>query len=664
MERLKKDLRYFVIENRWAICLTGLLLTLALYRFLMSDNVRMDSVIKLATPGDEFNDLQLGRFGIVYFNRLTGMRWFSPYISGYLTLLALLADSGLLCFMAWEALRSRGGRFVCWLPLLVFLMPNWIEQLYFSYQSFQVTLALLFVEVAALLPEYFSSKRWFVVEALIVFCAFSVYQSMVPLYIAMCAGYVLLCIIGGQIDEPVRLWHRILRYMGVFVVALAGYLALNRLLQRGVESSDYLSSQVLWGIVPLPGVVISILRSIVSVLICEGRLDTPMYSISLGLCLLFMVLGWIKNREHGKRMVTLLGWLLLQLSAFAMTVVTGRRAYLRADLAITFVTAFNTCVSVALARQWAEGSSRAWLRRLSLCAIALAALLGTSNAADKCFRLMYTDDVRNAADNALALEVVERLRGTGLQDEDKTLIFVGEPKITLNAGCLMGETIGRSLFNRVLDCKSTNHLIANVMEINGVNYRPLTEEDIVEAEQLAQGMPSFPDSGSVAETDRVVVVKFSEDYYYASETIKPGASQSEDQLVYDQAVECHVESAVPGGNALLIRGSNIKRGVPALEMQNCVYLLDHQTGELFRVNTACVKSVHITNQYWRDEIDYDQGGFIAVCPVSELKRYPEDSFEVLVQYRCEGEARFVSTGVFLDRRHIDRMERTRPNVEK
>ncbi len=661
MERLKEDLKAFFYENRWALCLTWLLLILALYRFLLSDNVRMDSIIKLATSGDEFNDMQLGRFGIVYFNRLTGMRWFTPYVSGYLTLLALLAAGALLCFMVWKAVCGQCGRLLCGLPLLVFLTPNWIEQLYFSYQSFQVMLALLLVEVAALMPEYFPQRRWLLAEALLVFCAFSVYQAFVPLYIALCVGHVLLCFICGRIDGSVRLWHRALRHAGVFAIALAGYFALNKLLQRGMAPYEYLTSQVLWGNVPLPGVVVSILRSIGSVLFSEGRLDTPMYSISAGLFLLAAVLRWIKTGDHGRGLVTLLGWLLLQLSAFAMTIVVGRRAYLRTDLAITFVTAFNACGAMVLARQWARDFEGAWMRRLPLCIIALAMLAGLCKAGDMSFRLMYTDDVRNAADNALASKVVDRLRETGLKAEDKTLVFVGVPEITLNAGCLEGETIGRTLFGRVLDAESTNHLITNVMEINGLSYRLPTAGEIMAAEQMALDMPCFPEGGSVAESDSVVVVKFSEDYYYGSETIKPGAVLSDEPLEYDQAVECHVESVVPDRNALLIRGSNIRRGVPAVGMENCVYLLSHQTGDLFRVNTACTESVQITNQFWRDGVDYDQGGFIAVCPVSVLNRYIGDSFEVLVRYNCEGEPRFAATGVFLNRGRGDRPEGMRAN---
>lgn len=664
LERLKKDLKAFFYENRWALCLAWLLLILAFYRFLMSDNIRMDSVIKLATPGDEFNDLQLGRFGIVYFNRLTGMRWFSPYVSGYLTLLTILADSGLLCFMTWKALRGQCGRYVCWMPVVAFLTPIWTEQLYFSYQSFQVVLALLFVEIAALLPEYFPSKRWFAVEVLLAFCAFSVYQAMVPLYIALCVGFVLLCIISGQIEGSARLWHRALRHAGVFILALAAYLVLDKLLQRDAVPTDYLSSQVLWGTVPFTGVVVSILRSIGSALDCSGKLETPMYSISLGACLLFMILGWIKDRNHGKRLLILLGWLLLQLSAFAMTIVVGRRAYLRTDLAITFVAAFNVCIAFVLARQWAEGLSKAWLRRLPVCVVVVAALFGICYDGDISFRLMYTDDVRNAADKTLAVDVVRRLRETGLQKGDKTLIFVGEPRITLDAGCLTGETIGRSLFNRVLDSESTNHLIANVIELNGLSYEPLTAEDIDEAEQMARSMPSYPESGSIAESDRVVVVKFSEDYYYDSETIKPGITQSDETVEYDQNVVCHVESVVPGEDTLVIRGSNVRRGVPAVEMQNIVYLLNQKTGELFKINTACTKNIQITNQFWKDDVDYDQGGFIALCPVEVLNRYAGDTFEVLVQYNSEGERRFVSTGVFLDRRRMKKEERMQVNGQE
>jgi hypothetical protein len=93
-------------------------------------------------------------------------------------------------------------------------------------------------------------------------------------------------------------------------------------------------------------------------------------------------------------------------------------------------------------------------------------------------------------------------------------------------------------------------------------------------------------------------------------------------------------------------------------MQNCVYLLSHQTGDLLKVNTACTESVQITNQFWRDGVNYDQGGFIAVCPESVLNQYVGDSLEVLVRYNSLSGPRFVATGVFLDRLLVDRRERT------
>ena len=661
LERFKRDFRAFLSENRWALCVTSFLLTLALFHFLLSDNIRMDSVIKLATPGDEFNDLQLGRFGIVYLGRLTGLRWFSPYFSGYLTMVAILAAGALMGFIAW---RFSGGRYVamaCGLPLLIFLTPNWIEQLYFSYQSFQVVLGVILLEAAALLPEYCPRRRWIALEALLAFCAYSVYQSLVALYIALCAGAVLLGWASSRIDDPVELWHRAARHAAAFILALAGYLAVDRLLQRNVTASEYLTGQVLWGSVPIHGIVMNIARAIGSLLTCQGRLDTPLYAISAGFCALFMALRWARRRDHGHSLAILLGWLVLQLSAFAMLIVIGRRTYLRAELAITFVTAFNLCLARLLADQWAGDGPKPWLRRLPAWAMAAAMLVGIYGAGSLCFRLIYTDDVRNDIDGALAAGVVERLRQTRLAEDDKTLVFVGEPEIHLNAGCLVGETIGRSLFNHLNNIENTNHLISNIMAIHGVTYRSLTPADAMEAEQLARNMPCFPETGGVAETDRVVVVKLSEDEYFDGEIIEPGATPLDAEVSYDATTDCHVDTVVSDGRILMIRGANIRRGVPARQVRNDVCLLNRQTGALYRVNTAREQRIQLTNQYWRDGVSYDQGGFIAVCPMSLLARSPEATFEILVRFSCGDGTGFVPTGIFIDKRSLD--QRARPPMD-
>ena len=649
MKNPGQDFKVFFKKYQRELFLAGLLLTLALFHFLYSDNYRMDSTIKLATMGDEFNDLELGRFGIVYLNRLFGLNKFTPYFMAYVTMLAMLASGILMSFSLWRAMDGRCGREVCLMPLLVYLTPNWIEQLYFSYQSFLIILGVVALQAAVLIPVYKKARRWMAVEALLVFLAFSVYQAFVPLYITLCVGFVLTQWIFREAMDGLEVWRRFIRHAVVFALAMAGYFAVNWLLTRGMEGTDYLSSQMRWGTVPIEGVLMSQLRAIGSMIIGQGRLDTLLYPVSL-LCSAVLLAVRCVHWGRDRRLVAALGWLLLQLSAFSMIVIMGTRLQLRTELSVTFVSAFNYIFALALARQCPP----LLLRRVLALGTGAAMLVCLYGSTDLCLRLIYTDDVQSAEDEALASKLVERLKPLLPEGNNSTVIFVGEPEIYLNDGCIVGEAIGRSLFNHFIGLEDSNLFIANVMAVKGVKYRTMTTEEGRLAEAMTVDMPCFPEEGSVAASGDVIVVKFSKDYYYDAELLKPGCELSEEPVEYGEGMRCNVEQIKIANDAMIVEGHNIRRGVDARLIKNTLYLLNRVSGELYRVNTACDQQVMLTNQFWQDGVNYDQGGFKACCPVEILRQNPRDTFELLVKYGLPGETGFVSTGILINLRSIGR----------
>ena len=649
MKNPGQDFKVFFKRYQRELFLAGFLLTLALFHFLYSDNYRMDSTIKLATLGDEFNDLELGRFGIVYLNRLFGLNNYTPYFMAYVTMLAMLASGVLMSFSLWRAMDGRCGREVCLMPLLVYLTPNWIEQLYFSYQSFLIILGVIALLAAALIPAYTRARLWMAVEALLALLAFSIYQAFVPLYITLCIGFVLTQCVFREAMDGLEVWRRFIRHAVVFALALAGYFAVNWLFTRSMEGTDYLSSQVRWGTMPIQGVVMSQLRAIGSILIAQGRLDTLLYPVSL-LCSAVLLAVRCPQWRRDRRLVAALGWFLLQLSAFAMIVITGSRLQLRTELSVTFAAGFNFIIALALARQCASALPRRALA-LGTAAAMLVCLYGST---DLCLRLVYTDDVQSAADEALASRLVERLKPLLPQGNNRTVVFVGEPEMYLNDGCVVGEAIGRSLFNHFIGLEDSNLFIANVMAAKGVKYRTMTSEEGRQAEAMAADMPCFPEEGSVAALGDVIAVKFSQDYYYEAELLKPGCEPSEETVEYGEGLQYNVEHIEIEDDAMIIEGYNIRRGVDARTMKNTLYLLNRVNGALYRINTACNQQVMLTNQFWQDGVNYDQGGFKACCPVDILRRNPRDTFELLVKYDLPGETGFVGTGILINLRSIGR----------
>lgn len=657
MKDLQRDLKAFSIRYSKELGFVCAVLVLSLFHFLFTENYRMDTIIKLVFPGDEFNDLELGRFGIIYLNRLFAMRFYNQYLVAFLTLLLIALCGALLSFMTWKATGGACGRFACFMPLWVFLTPNWMEQLFFSYQSFLVMLGVALLEIAVYMAEYGEGRGWIPASAAATFVAFSIYQAFVPLHVCLCVAVVLLRCACADDYKKLRLDRSILRHIAVFLIALVAYFAVDRIIQSRITGTTYLTSQIRWGIEPIPGVILNILQSIVTVLLAQGKLDTFAYLISLLVSLILVVVRVFRRRDGALGVALILGWAGLQLTGFAMLLALGVRSYIRAELSITVVIAVNFMLALLLARQWAAEIPKPRLRPLPAAAVLLAAILALYMNTDLTFRLIYTDDMRYLHDYTLANRLIDRLDATSARQGTKTVVFYGEPEVRLNAGCVDGEVIGRSLFAYHIDLEGTNNIIHYLLISQGMDYNFVEQKDALAAHKLAQTMPNWPAQGSVLETDEVIVVKFSDNPYFEAELLTPGHKPVDEEITYATDTVCRVDGLSTDGEILTIRGFNIKRGTDSRSVKNEVYLLNRADGELLRINTACEQRLLVTEQYSSDATNYNAGGFIALCSMDLIEDEPDVVYEVLVKYTLDGESKFVSTGSFVGKRVTDRMAR-------
>ena len=652
-----RDLKSFIAKYFRELCAMGAVLTLGLFRFLYSGNYRIDSIIKLVTIGDEFNDLQLGRFGIVYLNRLLGLRDFTPYYMGVMTMLLLLAAGALLCFSIWRSTSGACTRAVFLLPAVVFLTPNWIEQLYFSYQSFLVVLGVVLVFTAVEFVENGKTLPWSAAAAVLAFAAFSIYQEFVPLYIVVSVGLVMLKCICAEDVRALKTGRSAVRHALVCGAALVLYLAVNHILQQQVESTTYLSSQVRWGKGPFQEIILSILQSFTEILTAAGKLDAPGYGLSVLFSAVLIAAQLIRARDGYRSTAQILGWLGMQAAGFGMIILLGSRTYIRTELAVTVVTALNFAMALALAGRVTAGQKKV-LRKLTAWTLLAATSCSLVISMDLSLRLIYTDDVRAAFDERLTAGLMERLNAIGAGDGVKTVVFIGEPEVALDEGCIEGDVIGQSLYSYHVDVDSTNSIISTMLDVHGFSYRAMKPEELRDAELLAKDMPVWPAEGSVVQTGDVVTVKFSNDYYYDLVLLHGGYSLT-DETVTDLAGGYlnQLEGIGLLGDIVEIRGYNIMRGVDARTMVNQVYLLDRNTNELYAINTACRQIIRPTKIYWQDGVEYDAGGFTANCPLSLFDEHPQDSFEILVKCTIDGKSCFVTLRNFINRQSIDLMPR-------
>lgn len=664
MKDEKLSFRSFLAKFQWHTIVMGLTLVLSMYQYLFSTNRRIDTIIKLVSHVDEFNDIELGRFGIVYLNRLFGMQWYNPFLTAFLTQAVIVLTGVLLVYLLWRVTGGRHGAALFFMPLLIFLTPNWTEQLYFSYQTFLVLLGTAFTIIASyLVLKWIPSKnhRLLIVATALLFVAFSVYQSFVPLYMVLVFGWFLLECITDKKKDLSYFARTVVGHLIVGVVALVGYYLADKLANIGAVETDYLSKQFLWGIQPLHGVISSIIQSVGSIILARGLVDTWAYSLSAVASLVFLVMFLRKNKDLAMKGFILAAWLFLQLSGMALIFALGVRTYIRTELAITFVLAFNFLLCYLTAKDTFDGlrekrKHQAWV--VLACAIGL---LGLYINADLTFRLYYTDDIRNQRDQALAQSIIWDLKTqTSAENEEKAVVFLGEPKLLLDATCVESEVIGVSMFAYHDSCDSTNTIIMDYLVTSGFDCKRPEKADYQKAWAVLDSMTDYPLEGSILETDDVIVVRLSDDPYAGTDYLESGCEVS--QLKPEEFVDTHltqVDDISNDGETMTLQGFSLLRGTDASALHYQVLLADTATDRVYQVNTGCAQRLKVAKSYMEDNIKYDACGFVAKFPMELLNDESQSTYEVILHCTTDnGDSYFLKTNTYLNHSIVTKNPKT------
>ena len=103
----------------------------------------------------------------------------------------------------------------------------------------------------------------------------------------------------------------------------------------------------------------------------------------------------------------------------------------------------------------------------------------------------------------------------GLGESPKQpVVFIGNHTAKCNDDCFTPEQLGTALTGRsMLEIGfSTEHGTGVkqqfIIDVLGVHYNGATPQQMKQSETLAESMPHWPDPGSVAEKDGIIIVNF------------------------------------------------------------------------------------------------------------------------------------------------------------
>lgn len=528
-------MKEYVEKYRDRIILMGVFVFLIHGAKLHSAVIGIDTEDIIHIQGDFYGGwLNTGRQGLTALKWLTDSWSFRPFMAGLLTLLFFgLAVSAF--FLLWDRIKpdNFGKSVIPWAVggLFVIAHPIITEQFYFTLQSAEICIGVGFTAAALYLVTRYgeSGGMWRpAVSVLLLLLTFSVYQSLVTLFIFGTVSVLLLEGLsklqdGLQSGEDVpagKLLKKIVPYLVVFLTAFGINALITRLF---FSTSDYLEGQILWGKFAVMDNLRAIAGHIVKALTGYRSVH---YHFSFGvLCILTLglvitVMSGAKGKHGGKpkcggaKAVVLFYLAALFLTPFLMTFVCGGSPAIRSQLVLPFLTGFLAYLDVGLllGRKSAKESG-ASLCRMTAGGAILLCIVGIYAQTATTMSLYYTDRMRYEQDAALGRELITEIdRAAG--GEELPVAVIGTRPFAGNHACVVGEIIGKSFFDHDAEVEpqyywSTRRALGFLHTL-GADYPQAGMDRFAEAVQNGANMPVWPQEGSVRVQDGMVLVKLGE----------------------------------------------------------------------------------------------------------------------------------------------------------
>lgn len=520
--KLLREFAHYIKRNRYVIILLGFSVCLIHGDKLFSTNNGIDTE-KIIFEGREIYEswIGIGRQGLVFLKWMLGQQNYNPYFAGLLALLFLTAAIVIFTFLFETVRGERGGetgktgqRYLNFaFGILLITHPILTEQLYFSLQGAEVTLAFVLCGTSLLL----SHRRRFILGTLLLIPALGVYQAMAPLYlfgIAATACVHGMCIGKGKARLKEEIFY-VFRLGGVFLTAFIINQTITALF---FSKSSYLSKQVQWKKDQIWEGVRRIFAHVRDVLTGSG---TFYFGAFFWLALVLLALVIRGNRENSAdksnsgysfpvRIWNLLLLSALLASPFYLTLVLGERPVIRGQLALPFTMAFMAYLAGLLLRE----SKKGILTSVGKTILFLLCFTAIWQQTDITCRLYYSDAVRYQEDLWLAGNLEQDIiKFTGKCDYAGTVVFVGKRNAPGNCASLTGDVMGQSLFAWDTEVEPVNYWsssrIIGFMHCMGTNYQAPTSDQTAQAAARAEEMPCYPAEGSIVWCGDFVVVKLS-----------------------------------------------------------------------------------------------------------------------------------------------------------
>lgn len=511
----------FVMHNSKQIIISMLFLLLAFGQKLFSNTFSIDTQGIIQNNDALYKSwFELERFGLVLFKKLTGTYLYNNALASF-TMVVFFGISA----MVWAYLLCSASHTMKLQPAFFIIpyvaSPIFAEMLGFLLLGPEISIAAILTAISLMMwanaAASSSAKQRILLVIASIVCAtlsFTMYLAMVTFFITGTAILYVLKYSDSKYQNHDKNESRafLIGSVVIFVVSYALYKLLNALAMKvkGVTTNAYISDQSRWG-KDSPSVILHNMGShILALYSGEGIFYSVIFSIC-ALCVFVAAIYHVITKKIS--LFSCLVVLLIVLSPTIMSFVLGGIPSVRTEMTYPLAFSFITMVlfsGIVFTIQRNAQSIRA--EAVTIVAWILIIAIGWNQALITS-RIFYTENIVFTQDVLTAQEIKSRIDELGLGERpNEPLVFVGNHVAKCNPDCYSADQLGLTGRSMLEIGFSTEHGTGVkkqfMVDVLGVYYNSATSEQIEQSEELAESMPHWPDPGSVAEKDGIIIVNF------------------------------------------------------------------------------------------------------------------------------------------------------------
>ena len=511
----------FVMHNSKQIIISMLFLLLAFGQKLFSNTFSIDTQGIIQNNDALYKSwFELERFGLVLFKKLTGTYLYNNALASF-TMVVFFGISA----MVWAYLLCSASHATKLQPAFFMIpyvaSPIFAEMLGFLLLGPEISIAAILTAISLMMwanaAASSSAKQRILLVIASIVCAtlsFTMYLAMVTFFITGTAILYVLKYSDSKYQNHDKNESRafLIGSVVIFVVSYALYKLLNALAMKvkGVTTNAYISDQSRWG-KDSPSVILHNMGShILALYSGEGIFYSVIFSIC-ALCVFVAAIYHVITKKIS--LFSCLVVLLIVLSPTIMSFVLGGIPSVRTEMTYPLAFSFITMVlfsGIVFTIQRNAQSIRA--EAVTIVAWILIIAIGWNQALITS-RIFYTENIVFTQDVLTAQEIKSRIDELGLGEHpNEPLVFVGNHVAKCNPDCYSADQLGLTGRSMLEIGFSTEHGTGVkkqfMVDVLGVYYNSATSEQIEQSEELAESMPHWPDPGSVAEKDGIIIVNF------------------------------------------------------------------------------------------------------------------------------------------------------------